>query len=113
MTTKDAEDPMVHKHLVAEMAKTYVPSGDFRNPLCAPLYGDLSGLPPLLIQVGSRETLLDDAVRIADRAKKAGVAVELDVWQGQIHVWQIFASRLDEGEQAIQKIGAFVRKHTS
>jgi acetyl esterase/lipase len=57
--------------------------------------------------------LLDDAVRIADKAEKAGVPVELDVWQGQIHVWQIFASRLDEGEQAIQKIGAFVRRHTT
>ncbi len=67
----------------------------------APLYGDLTGLP-LLIQVGSRETLLDDAVRMAERAKKAGVPVELDLWEGQIHVWQIFASRLDEGEQAIQ-----------
>jgi acetyl esterase/lipase len=113
MTTKDAEDPMVHKHLVEQMAKTYVPTGDLRNPLCAPLYGDLSGIPPLLIQVGSRETLLDDAVRMADKAKKAGVGVELDVWQGQIHVWQIFAGRLDEGEQAIQKIGAFVRRHTT
>jgi acetyl esterase/lipase len=113
MTSKAAEDPMVQKPLVLEMAKTYVGDGDRRNPLCAPLYGDLTGLPPLLIQVGSRETLLDDAVRMADKAKKAGVAAELDVWQGQIHVWQIFASRLDEGEQAIQKIGAFVRAHTS
>jgi epsilon-lactone hydrolase len=112
MTSKDSEDPMVHKPLVAEMAKTYLPSGDFRNPLAAPLYGDLSGLPPLLIQVGSRETLLDDAVRIADKAKKAGVAVEIEVWPGLIHVFQIFASRLDEGEQAIQKLGAFIRKHT-
>ncbi len=113
MTSKAAEDPMVQKPLVLEMAKTYVGDGDRRNPLCAPLYGDLSGLPPLLIQVGSRETLLDDAVRMADKAKKVGVAVELEVWQGQIHVWQIFASRLDEGEQAIQKIGAFVRRHTA
>jgi acetyl esterase/lipase len=113
MTTKASEDPMVHKPLVAEMAKTYVPSGDVRNPLAAPLYGDLRGLPPLLIQVGARETLLDDAVRIADKAKKAGVEVEVEVWPGQIHVWQIFASRLDEGEQAIQKLGAFIRKHTS
>ena len=77
------------------------------------LYGDLRGLPPLLIQVGSRETLLDDAVRIADKANKAGVEVEVEVWPGQIHVWQIFASRLDEGEQAIQKLGAFIRKHAS
>ena len=113
MTSKAAEDPMVQKPLVLEMAKTYVGDGDRRNPLCAPLYGDLSGLPPLLIQVGSRETLLDDAVRMADKAKKAGVDVELEVWQGQIHVWQIFASRLDEGEQAIQKIGAFVQRHTA
>jgi monoterpene epsilon-lactone hydrolase len=95
------------------MAKTYVPSGDFHNPLAAPLYGDLAGLPPLLIQVGSRETLLDDAVRMADKAKKSGVDVEIDVWPGQIHVWQIFASRLDEGEQAIQKLGTFIRTHTS
>ncbi len=113
MISKDKEDPMVHKNLVEQMAKTYVPTGDLRNPLAAPLYGDLRGLPPLLIQVGSRETLLDDAVRIADKAKKAGVEVELDVWNGQIHVFQIFASRLDEGEQAIQKIGAFIKKHAA
>jgi acetyl esterase/lipase len=113
MISKDKEDPMVHKNLVEQMAKTYVPTGDLRNPLAAPLYGDLRGLPPLLIQVGSRETLLDDAVRIADKAKKAGVEVELDVWKGQIHVFQIFASRLDEGEQAIQKIGAFIKKHAA
>jgi acetyl esterase/lipase len=113
MASKDSEDPMVHKNMVEQMAKTYVPTGDFRNPLAAPLYGDLRGFPPLLIQVGSRETLLDDAVRMADKAKKAGVEVELDVWNGQIHVWQIFASRLDEGEQAIQKIGAFVKKHAA
>ena len=113
MTSKASEDPMVQKHLIEQMGKTYVQNGELRNPLAAPLYGDLRGLPPLLIQVGSRETLLDDAVRMADKAKKARVPVELDVWHGQIHVWQIFASRLDEGEQAIQKIGAFVRKHTA
>ena len=113
MISKDKEDPMVHKNLVEQMAKTYVPTGDLRNPLAAPLYGDLRGLPPLLIQVGSRETLLDDAVRIADKAKKAGVEVELDVWNGQIHVFQIFASRLEEGEQAIQKIGAFIKRHAA
>jgi epsilon-lactone hydrolase len=113
MTSKDAEDPMVHKPMIETMGKTYIGSGSLRDPLAAPLYGDLTGLPPLLIQVGSRETLLDDAVRMAERAKKAGVPVELDVWEGQIHVWQIFASRLDEGEQAIQKLGAFIKKHTT
>ncbi len=113
MTSKVNEDPMVAKHLIEQMGKTYVQSGNLRDPLAAPLYGDLRGLPPLLVQVGSRETLLDDAVRMAEKAKKAGVDVELDVWQGQIHVWQIFASRLDEGEQAIQKLGAFIRKHAA
>ena len=113
MVSKDAEDPMVKKHLVMEMAKTYIGGGNLRDPLAAPLYGDLRGLPPLLIQVGSRETLLDDAVRMADKAKKAGVEAQLDVVPGMIHVWQIFANRLDEGEQAIQKIGAFVKAHTA
>jgi len=113
MVSLAADDPIVHKPMIEMMAKTYVQKGDLRDPLAAPLYGDLGGLPPLLIQVGSRETLLDDAKRMAERAKKAGVSVDLDVWEGQIHVWQIFASRLDEGEQAIQKLGAFIKKHTA
>jgi len=114
MTSRDAIDPMVHKPMILQMAQTYLgPKGNVRDPLAAPLYGDLSGLPPLLIHVGSRETLVDDSVRIAERAKKAGVPVELDIVEGQIHVWHIFASRLDEGEQSIQKLGAFIRKHTA
>jgi len=92
--------------MIEQMARPISAKATVRESLAAPLYGDLRGLPPLLNQVGSRETLLDDAVRIADKAKQAGVEVELDVWKGQIHVWQIFASRLDEGEKAIQKIGA-------
>jgi epsilon-lactone hydrolase len=113
MTTRDAIDPMVHKPMILQMAETYLGGANARDPLAAPLYGDLKGLPPLLIQVGARETLYDDAARIAGKAKQAGVPVEFDPWEGQIHVWQIFASRLDEGEKAIQKIGAFVHRHTS
>lgn len=113
MVSKDAVDPMVHKPMIHQMASTYVPSGDLRNPLAAPLYGDLSGLPPLLIQVGEREVLIDDARRMAERAKKAGVPCTLEVWPGQIHVWQIFASRLDEGEDAIRRLGGFIREHTA
>ena len=113
MTTRDADDPMVHKPMILQMAQTYLGGASARDPLAAPLHGDLSGLPPLLVQVGARETLYDDAARIAEKAKKAGVQVEFDPWKGQIHVWQIFANRLDEGEQAIQKIGQFVQKHTS
>ena len=82
-----------------------------RTPLAAPLYADLTGLPPLLIQVGTSETLLDDASRLAERAKKAGVNVTYEPWENMIHVCQLFAPMLDEGQQAIEKIGAFVRKH--
>lgn len=111
MKTKAADDPMVQKHMVDQMAATYAQQTSLRDPLLSPLHGDLSGLPPLLIQVGGRETLLDNATRIGDKAKKAGVSVEVDVWPEQVHVWQIFAGCLDEGEQAVQKLGAFMRKH--
>ena len=111
MTTKDAADPMVHKEGLLDMAKAYLGGKNPRTPLAAPLYADLAGLPPLLIQVGTSETLLDDASRLAERAKKAGVNVTYEPWQNMIHVWQIFAPMLDEGQQAIEKIGAFVRKH--
>ena len=111
MTTKDAVDPMVHKEGLLDMAKSYLGGQNPRTPLAAPLYADLAGLPPLLIQVGTSETLLDDASRLAERAKKAGVDVTYEPWQNMIHVWQVFAPMLDEGQEAIEKIGAFVRKH--
>jgi acetyl esterase/lipase len=111
MTTKDSVDPLVHKDSLIAMAKAYLGGKDPRTPLAAPLYADLAGLPPLLIQVGTSETLLDDASRLAERAKKAGVNVTYEPWQNMIHVWQLFAPMLDEGQQAIEKIGAFVRKH--
>lgn len=113
MLSKDAEDPIVHKPMVDQLARMYLPDGSLREPLASPLYGDLRGLPPLLIQAGSRETLLDDSRRIAERARSQGVEVQLDIWQGQIHVWQIFASRLDEGVEAIAKLGDFIRRHTA
>ena len=71
------------------------------------------GLPPLLILVGTAETLLDDASRIAERARKAGVAVTYEPVEGMIHVWQLFASMLDEGQQSIERIGEYVRSKTS
>ena len=65
----------------------------------------------MLIQIGSAETLLDDATRIAKRAEAAGVEVSLDIWEDMIHGWQIFAPFLPEGQQAIESIGAFIRTH--
>jgi acetyl esterase/lipase len=81
------------------------------SPLCSPLNGDLRGLPPLLIQVGDAEVLLDDSTRIAAKAKAAGVDVTLRIYPEMPHVWQLFAPFLPEATAAIEEIGAFVRKH--
>ena len=111
MTKLAKVDPMVQKDGLLQLAGLYLAGKDARTPLAAPLYANLSGLPPMLIQVGTCETLLDDASRLAERARKAGVDVTYDPWEGMIHVWQLFAPMLDEGKQAIEKIGAFVQKN--
>ncbi len=111
MTRKAAVDPMVQYEGLREMAKMYLAGLDPRTPLAAPLYADLSGLPPLLIQVGTAETLLDDSTRLAERARKAGVDVTLEPWEEMIHVWQAFAPVLPEGQQAIDRIGSFIQSH--
>ena len=112
MTSKAAVDPMVQKEGALQFAALYLGGKSARTPLAAPLYADLSGLPPLLIQVGTSETLLDDASRLAERARKSGVHVTYDPWEGMIHVWQLFAPMLDEGKQAIDKLGAFIQERT-
>ena len=113
MTTRAEADPMVQREGLLQTAKAYLGDADPRTPLATPLYADLRGLPPLLIQVGTAETLLDDAARLAERAKSAGVDVALEVWDDMFHVWQFFAGMLPEGQQAIDRIGEFIRKHTS
>jgi epsilon-lactone hydrolase len=112
MTSKAGEDPMVQKAGLLGMAKQYLGGKDPRTPLAAPLYADLAGLPPLLIQVGTAETLLDDSTRLAERSRKAGVKVTYQPYEKMIHVFQLFAPMLDEGKQAIDKIGEFVRANT-
>jgi acetyl esterase/lipase len=113
MTTKAQSDPMVQREGLVQMASLYLNGADPRTPLAAPLYADFSGLPPLLVQVGTAETLLDDATRLAERAKTAGVDITLEPWEDMIHVWQIFAPMLPEGQQAIARIGDYVRQHTA
>jgi acetyl esterase/lipase len=81
------------------------------DPLVSPLYGDYKGLPPLLLHVGDAEVLLDDSTRVAETARRAGVDVTLEVWPEMPHVWHAFAPYLPEASQAIEQIGAFVRKH--
>jgi epsilon-lactone hydrolase len=111
--TNAARDPMVTIDGLNSMAKLYVGQQDPKHPLASPLYGDFRGLPPLLIQVGAAEILLDDSTRVADRAKAAGVQVELEAWDDMFHVWHAFAKILPEGQQAIDRIGQFVIAQTS
>lgn len=106
-------DPMVEPEGLAAMAKMYLGKHDAKTPLASPLHADFRGFPPLLIQVGDAEILLDDATRVAKRAKAAGVEVELEVWEDMIHVWHVFAKLLPEGQQAIGRIGRFVAERTS
>jgi acetyl esterase/lipase len=93
------------------MAANYLNGQQRRLPLAAPLHADLRGLPPLLLQVGTWETLLDDALGIADRARQAGVDVTLETWQQMIHVWHVFPF-LPEAERALVSIAAFIRRRT-
>jgi len=113
MKTRAADDPLIHEDWLRNCVADYVGDGDPRNALASPLYADLSGLPPLLIQVGECETLLDDSTRLAEQAKAAGVDVTLEVWPEMIHIWHIFAAMLPEGQQAIERIGEWVREKTA
>jgi acetyl esterase/lipase len=113
MTTKAPDDPMIDPAALHEWAHMYHGGNDLTAPLVSPLYGDLSDLPPLLIQAGTAEILLDDSVRFAERAKAAGVDVTLDVWDDMIHVWQLFAFMLPEAQQAIDRIGEWTQERVA
>jgi acetyl esterase/lipase len=91
------------------MAEHYLGSGDRRSPYAAPIHGDLRGLPPLLIQVGAAETLLDDSLQLARLAGAADVPVELQIWPEMIHVWHLYHPVLAAGQRAITSGGSFVR----
>ncbi len=110
MKTRAAADPMIVVDPLKTMAKLYAGDASLTDPLVSPLYGDFHGLPPMLIQVGDAEVLLDDSTRLAERAKAAGVDVTIEVFDEMIHVFQIFAATLPEAQQAIDKIGAWVKQ---
>jgi len=111
--SRAGDDPVLTLAQLQEFARLYLGENDPREPLASPLYADLTGLPPLLIQAGTAEILLDDAVRLAERAEAAGVEVTLDIWPEMIHVWQGFAGFLPEGQTAVTQIGAYIRRHTA
>jgi acetyl esterase/lipase len=113
MTSKADVDPLIQKPYLQELARAYLNGTDARSPLAAPMYANLNGLAPILIQVGSAETLLDDAVRLARAAGAAEVAVTLEVWPDMIHAWPLFHQQLTAGRQAIARAGAFIRSRMS
>ncbi len=94
---------------MTKFAKLYLANQDPLEPSASPLYGDLSGLPPILMQVGDAELLLDDSVRFAEKAEKAGVKVTLEVWPEMFHNWQMFGPLFPEAQQAIDQMGEFIR----
>ncbi|HRI27587.1 MAG TPA: alpha/beta hydrolase [Chitinophagales bacterium] len=102
-------DPMIVGHLLSEWAKRYAGDTPTNHPLISPLYADLHGLPPLLIQVGSDEVIHDDSVRFAQKAKEQGTEVTLDVWDSMIHVWQFLWFVLPEANDAIKEIARFIK----
>jgi epsilon-lactone hydrolase len=111
LSTKAAVDPLIQGSYLAGLAQAYLDGADPWNPLVSPLCADLRGLPPTLIQVGSDETLLDDAVRLAGAAGSAGVSVTLRIWPAMIHAWHLFFPQLAEGRAALAEAGRFVRRH--
>lgn len=100
----------VSRETLRVYARRFVREHDLRHPLAAPIHADLRGLPPLLVQAGGAETLLDDARRLADRARDAGVDVTLDVEDDMIHAFHVFAPFLARAQAAIDRAGVFARE---
>jgi len=113
LATKEIVDPLIHKAYLLELADAYAPKLiDRKNPLISPLFADLSGFPPMLIQVGSAETLLADATRLAAAAGSADIDVRLEIWPHMIHAWPLWNAKLQDGRRALAKAGQFIRAHT-
>ncbi|MDD3444701.1 MAG: alpha/beta hydrolase [Zavarzinia sp.] len=108
ITAKQGEDPIISKTVLDNFTAAYLGGRDTADPFASPLRGDLAGLPPLLIHVGSAECLLDDAVRLAGNLGAAGVETRLEVWPAMIHVWHFFAPMLSEGRDAIEQAGRWI-----
>ena len=109
-TALEEQDPWMSGARLRRSAGLYLGGADATDRRASPLHADWTGLPPTLIHVGSDEVLLDDATRLAERARAAGVRVDLHVAQGMWHVWHLFAARLPEGRRAIADAGAWIRR---
>jgi monoterpene epsilon-lactone hydrolase len=111
MNSDNNSDPLIGKAEIETIRNAYLGYHSPTEPEVSPLYADLSGFPPLLMQVGSREALKDDTLRLADNARKKGVDVSVEVWPGMIHEWQLFPFLLDDARRANQHIADYAIKH--
>jgi acetyl esterase/lipase len=104
----DRRCAMFHGKNFARATHLYMAGADPRNPLASPVYGDLTGLPPMLIHVGRNETLLDDSTRLAALAESAGIPVELKIWPAVPHAWQVFQRFVPEGRESLREAADFL-----
>jgi acetyl esterase/lipase len=111
LQSNDGIDPMFCGAAIGRAAKFYIGDADPTHPYLSPLYADLSGLPPLMIQASSTEVLLDDTRRVAERARAAGVSVHCEIWPNMPHVWQLWTPFVPEAKQALERATQFVRTH--
>ena len=107
---KTDDDPIISAKTMPIFREHYLgKEGNPKDPLASPVFGDYRGIPPLLIQVGQHEMLHDDALRVAEKARKDGAKVQLEDWTGMFHVFQSHEPLLPEGREAIESIGRFMR----
>jgi monoterpene epsilon-lactone hydrolase len=111
MSKQARTDPFLSPDWLEAMALNYVAGNNPGLPLISPVHANFHGLPPILIQVGSDEMLLNDSKRLAAQASKAGVSVTLDIWENMWHVWHLFAGIMPESKRAVFDVGEFVQKH--
>ena len=105
------DDPFGHLDDLPRFAAWYLGGADARDPLASPVFGDLAGLPPMLVQVGTTESLFGDSARVAEAGRRDGVEVELEVWTGMFHTWHGYVGALHGADEAIASVGEFLLRH--
>ena len=112
LASKAEVDPLIHKQYLNELADAYLPAAmDRKDARVSPLYADFGNFPPMLVQIGSNETLLDDATWLAARAGAAAVAVTLEIWPHMIHAWPLWNAHLEDGRRALASAASFLMRH--
>lgn len=112
LQTHGDRDPIIHALVYQALRPIYLENDDIENPLVSPIFGDYHHAPPLLVQVGDAEVLLDDSVRLVEHARTQGVEVTIQIWNDMPHVFQGFAPDLPEATDAIESIGKFVKRYS-